>query len=125
MAEVVVVHASAIVDTLVNGTPDLSGLVVVAPVHLDAEVLSALGRLQRRGDLSAGQVEEMLDDLAAMPVQRVGLPTLVASAFDLRGAVALRDALYVVVARALGAPLLTSDGRLGRACIDQGLCTIR
>jgi len=37
---------------------------------LDAEVLSALGRLHRAGDLDAGTVETKLHELAAAPIQR-------------------------------------------------------
>ncbi len=123
MPEVVVLDASAVVDALVNGA-NLPHSALVAPAHLDAEVLSALGRLHRHAVLTAPEVEELLDDLAAMPVQRVALVGLTAAAFALRQNVALRDALYVVVAQAMDAPLHTCDEALARACTDQGLCAV-
>ena len=41
-----------------------------APAHVDAEVLSALGRLQRARKIEADSVETMLHHLADAPIQR-------------------------------------------------------
>lgn len=41
-----------------------------APAHLDAEVLSALGRMHRAGDLAASDVERGLSRLSTMPLTR-------------------------------------------------------
>jgi predicted nucleic acid-binding protein len=87
-------------------------------------VLSALGRLQRQGVLTVTDVDEMLDDLAAIAMTRVPITGLVGHAFALRDNVALRDALYVVVAQALDARLLTSDVRLARTCRTLDLCAV-
>ena len=64
MAEAVL-DASALVDLLVDGLGGavrrrVAGHVLRAPAHVDAEVLSALGRLHRAGDLEAGSVESTL-----------------------------------------------------------------
>ena len=53
--------------------------------------------------------------LARAPVRRFPLPPLLLGAWALRANVALRDALYVALARRLGATLVTGDARLARA----------
>lgn len=123
--EVVVVDASVVVQLLLYGSPALPvGAVLVAPAHIDAEVLSALSRLCRAGQVSAPAVEDMLDGLAEMPVRRVQLPQLLQPAFALRDNVAQRDSLYVVLAQHLDAALLTLDTRLAAACVQQQLCRV-
>lgn len=120
----VVVDASAVVDLLVNGRPLPHSAALASPAHLDAEILSALGRLHRDGALSAFDVEEMLDDLAAISVERVPIEALTAIAFALRHNVSLRDGLYVALAQVTDASLKTSDDRLARACVHQRLCEV-
>ena len=123
--EVVVVDASAVIQLLLYGTPALPArAVLVAPAHLDAEVLSALARLCRAGQLSADAVEDMLDGLAELPLGRVELPQLLQAAFALRDNVAQRDSLYVVLAQRLDAALLTLDSRLAAACRQHRLCRV-
>jgi predicted nucleic acid-binding protein len=123
-ATAVVVDASAVVDLLVNGRPMPHAAALSSPAHMDAEVLSALGRLYRHGQLTAFDVEEMLDDLAALAIERVSIQELTAMAFTLRRNVALRDGLYVALAQMSGARLNTTDARLARACAGQGLCLL-
>jgi predicted nucleic acid-binding protein len=98
--------------------------VLVAPAHLDAEVLSALARLCRAGQLSAAAVDDMLEGLAELPLDRVALPLLLQPAFGLRDNIAQRDSLYVVLAQRLDAALLTLDERLAAACRQQQLCRV-
>jgi len=93
----------------------LNGSAAAAPAHLDAEVLSALGRLSRAGEVEADDVPPMLTVLARIPLLRYPLPPLLAAAWRLRANLALRDALYVLLARRLDATLITADARLGRA----------
>ena len=119
-----VIDASAVVDLLVNGHRLPEAAAIAAPAHLDAEVLSALGRLHRDGTLTAFDVEEMLQDLATLPLARVPIEELTLMAFALRHNVALRDGLYVALAQVSNASLRTSDARLARACTDQSLCLI-
>ena len=119
-----VVDASAVVDLLVNGYALPSAAALASPAHLDAEVLSAVGRLHRNGTLSVFDVEQMLEDLAALPVVRVAIEELTGMAFALRHNVALRDGLYVALAQATNASLKTTDARLARACGDQRLCAL-
>ncbi|MET3808858.1 putative nucleic acid-binding protein [Nakamurella sp. UYEF19] len=117
MAEVVV-DASAMVDLLLDNELGsavrlrLAGYALHAPAHLDAEVLSALGRLHRAGDLEAEDVESKLRDLVAAPIQRHGVGELVIGAWSRRHQLRLVDALYVQLAIVRDLRLVTTDRRL-------------
>lgn len=118
MTEPIVVDASAVVDLLLGnelgdavGTR-LKGHELHAPAHLDAEVLSALGRLQRDGRLTVAQVRSRLDALAEAPVERHFLASILLGAWARRRNLRLVDALYVELAEQLGAALVTTDRRL-------------
>lgn len=87
-----------------------------APAHLDAEVLSALGRMYRAGELPAATIDTALERLAVMPVTRHPVADLLIGSWARRESLRLVDALYVELAARLQAPLLTLDGRLARAC---------
>jgi len=117
-----VLDASALVDVLVGGAVGgavaarIEGVVLHAPAHVDAEVLSALGRLQRAGHLAASTVAERLGVLATAPVTRHSLVELVEGAWRRRGdTLRLADALYVELAIGMAVPLVTTDARLARA----------
>ena len=120
MAELVV-DASALVDLLL-GNPlgiavraRLAGRWLHAPGHVDAEVLSALGRLNRAGDLDDDTVTRLLGRVADAPIERHPVQELVTGAWARRHQLRLADALYVELAAARGAPLVTTDRRLGDA----------
>jgi predicted nucleic acid-binding protein len=121
VAERVVVDASAIVDVLVGSAyapavrARLRDTAWHAPAHIDAEVLSALGRLARADRLIEADVRARLDLLASLPVQRRLLPSLLSGAWGRRADLRLVDALYVELAHQLDAPLITTDRRLARA----------
>jgi predicted nucleic acid-binding protein len=117
----VVLDASAAVELLLR-TPAgsrveaaLRGYQVAVPAHFDVEVFSALGRLVRGGDLAEPLVEPILVELARAPFARYPLPPLLTNAWGLRHNLSLRDALYVALARGLGAALVTADARLAQA----------
>jgi predicted nucleic acid-binding protein len=118
MAEVVL-DASACVDLLL-GNPvgvtvrkRLAGQSLHAPGHLDSDVLSALGRLSRAGDLDDDTVERMLGRVVDAPIERHPVHDLVAGAWARRHQFRLADALYVELAAARRAVLVTTDRRLG------------
>jgi predicted nucleic acid-binding protein len=117
MAEVVL-DASAFVDLLL-GNPvgaavrgRLAGHSLHAPGHIDAEVLSALGRLSRAGQLNDDTVTRLLGRVADAPIERHPVQTLVAGAWTRRHQLRLADALYVELAAARGSALVTTDRRL-------------
>lgn len=117
MAEVVV-DASALVDLLLDNEPGqavrrrLAGQVLHAPAHVDAEVLSALGRLHRAGQLAVDAVESRLVPLTEAPLVRHPVDGLVLGAWARRHQLRLADALYVELATTRGWPLVTTDRRL-------------
>lgn len=102
----------------------LRGNRVAVPAHFDAEVFSALGRLQRAGEVEAGRVEWMLQRLARAPFDRHSIAPLLSAGWSLRHNFSLRDTLYVVLARTLEAELLTADRRLAKAPLDDVTVTV-
>jgi predicted nucleic acid-binding protein len=120
--------ASAVVDLLIRSDRgdqvraalagrDATALSTVA--HLDAEVFSALARSYRSGQLDADEIGRLLEHLAALPARRLPITgALLTAAWSLRSNIAARDALHVAAAEALGARLVTTDGRLARALPD-------
>ncbi len=121
---VIVTDASAIVELLRQaGTGDriaqrVYGSTAIAPAHLDAEVLSALGRLERGGFASDNAVNRAISHLERLPVERIPIRPLLHRAWQLRQNVALRDGLYVACAERFEARLLTLDARLAQARPD-------
>jgi predicted nucleic acid-binding protein len=120
MAEAVV-DACALVDLLLDNALGravrrrIAGHVLHAPAHIDAEVLSALGRLHRAGVLVAESVESRLRELAEAPVQRHPVTELLLGTWTRRHQLRLVDALYVELAVSRGVPLVTTDRRLHSA----------
>jgi predicted nucleic acid-binding protein len=120
-AEIVVIDASVLVDLLagtdyaVPAKTRLAGTVLHAPAHMDAEVLSALGRLQRAGESTTADVDAALSALTRIPVTRHPVADLAAGAWARRADLRLTDALYVELAARLRVPVLTTDHRLARA----------
>ena len=121
LAETFVLDASAAVETLLGSMTGMAvrqrmpGGQLHAPAHLDAEVLSALGRLHRGGDVPAAAVTTGLSELAAAPIARHPLPGLLTAAWQMRNRPRLVDAIYVALSDQLGAQLLTTDARLARS----------
>lgn len=118
----VVVDASAAVELFLRTAAGLqvgrflaAATAAAAPAHFDAEVFSALGRMARDSAIDEAAVAPALAVLARAPIQRAPVAPLLAEAWSLRANVTQRDALYVVLARRLGATLLTADRRLAKA----------
>ena len=118
-----VVDAAFVVD-LICGFPTaapyrdvlIEADAVAVPAHLDAEVLSALGRLHRAGRMA--EAHERVEAVATFGARRWPLPPLLAPAWALAERIAIRDALYVALAASLDAVLVTTDGRLRRGAAE-------
>lgn len=120
--EALVVDASALVEALLGTNVGASvrarmrGHALHAPAHLDAEVLSALGRLHRAQEVEQSRASAALDELVAAPIRRHPLADLLTGAWARRANQRLVDALYSELAASLDAALLlTTDARLARA----------
>jgi predicted nucleic acid-binding protein len=86
-----------------------------APAVIDAEVGHALRAGLRRRSITPPLAEQALEDLMAMQLERVSHRFLAERAWQLRDNLSFYDGLYVALAEALDAPLLTFDARLGKA----------
>ena len=121
MTDRVVVDASTLIDLMLEGSAArgiaerIEGSELHAPAHIDAEVLSALGRIHRAGQLEAAQVEALLDDLASAPLERHTLEGLVERAWRRRHNLSLLDALYIALAERLETVTLTRDAGMAMA----------
>ena len=71
-----------------------------------------LRRYSLAGSITAGRARAALEDYAALPIARYPHLPLLARAFSLRANMTFYDALYVALAEAADATLLTCDRRL-------------
>ena len=117
-----VVDTSAVVAALVGRPPDrrlTDRLGADGDLHvphlLDVELLHALGRLVRTGQLSEERAADARADFAELAVVRYGHQPLADRAWELRGKLTADDATFVALAEALAVPLVTCDARLARA----------
>lgn len=117
-----VVDASVLAVALLDDGPDgdqlrarLRGEDLAAPSLIDLEVVSVWRGLARGGQLDARRVAFALEDLRALPLQRVDHGALVMRCWELRENLTAYDASYVALAEALQATLLTGDRRIAQA----------
>ena len=117
----IVLDASAMVDALVGDPVDRQLLELLAeedlhaPALLDFEVASALRGLALAKKLARRRVAEAVEDFGLLRIERHPMTDLLANILDLRERFTVSDASYVVLARALDAPLVTADGKLREA----------
>ena len=86
-----------------------------APHVIDVEVSSFIRRERRLGRLDQTAASQAVIDLEAWPGERFEHRLLLARAWELKDTVRGWDAMYVALAEALGAVLLTTDTRLAAA----------
>jgi len=120
---VTVVDASAVLEVLLR-TPAAAAVegrlfrpkeTLHVPHLIDIEVAQVLRRYAGAGDVTAARCRAALTDLADMPLTRYPHEFLLQRVWELRGNLTAYDAVYVALAEALDAPLLTRDQRLARA----------
>lgn len=120
----IVLDASGSVAYLVDRPPGrgvairrglIPGETLHAPHLLDIEVAHTLRRLVLRGELTAGRATAGIEDLRSMPVVRYPHHLLLPRVWQLRHNLTAYDAVYVALAEALGATLLTLDAGIGKA----------
>lgn len=86
-----------------------------APHLLDVEVVGALRRLARNGEISGRRAEQALGALVDLDLTRYPHLPFVDAMWSLRENLSAYDAAFVALAEALGATLVTTDLRLARA----------
>ena len=116
----IVVDASALLEVLLR-TPAAArvarrlfarGESLHAPHLLDVEVAQVVRRYWRAGEVAGDRGHEVLEDLAAFPIERYAHALLLPRVWELRHKVTAYDAVYLALAEAIGATLLTRDARL-------------
>ncbi len=85
-----------------------------APHVVDVEVLNIIRRDRLLGRLDSTAADQAVEDLRDWPGERFGHRDLLERAWELRLNVRGWDAMYVALAEALRATLITTDERLGR-----------
>lgn len=119
----IVLDASAAVDLLVDLEPNAGWVAKTigpepewhGPELIDAEILQALRNRVLRGVLAEDAASGIVGDLFAIPLRRYPQLPFVERAWELRGQLTAYDAMYVALAEALDATLVTTDRRLARA----------
>jgi len=102
-----------------------SGEEVLVPAHWPLEVANALLVARRRGRVTAEQVSEFIDDLAALPIRiqppsdPAQLPSILGLAEEHR--LTAYDAAYLELVKRTGLPLATLDGELEKAARAAGV----
>jgi predicted nucleic acid-binding protein len=120
---VIVVDASAMLELLLQtplGTRVEARLFRGAeefhsPHLIDVEVTQGLRRLVRSRDVTPARAAEAIADLADLDLHRHTHLDLLARAWQLRENVTAYDAMYIALAEALDAPVVTCDLPLAKA----------
>jgi predicted nucleic acid-binding protein len=120
---VIVVDASALLEALLR-TPAAEAVgrrlfaprqTLHAPHLIDVEVAQVVRRYAMAGEIDEGRGRAALEDLADLPLRRYPHDFLLSRVWDLRNNLTAYDAVYVALAEALDAPMLTRDQRLAGA----------
>jgi predicted nucleic acid-binding protein len=119
----IVVDASALLELLLQtplGTRVEARLFrdgddIHAPHLVDVEVTQGLRRLARTGEVTAERAGEAIADLADFDLHRHPHLDLLARAWKLRENITAYDAMYIALAEALGAIVVTCDAPLAGA----------
>jgi predicted nucleic acid-binding protein len=117
---VIVLDASAAVDLLLGRPASASiaariareGGVILAPHLIDLEVAQVLRRFGSLGLLDEARAQVAFDDFAALGIQRYAHDVLVPRIWELRANATAYDAVYLALAEATNAPLVTTDAKL-------------
>lgn len=121
----IVLDASAAIAGLLNDGEARRMLredAVACPHLTDSEVVHVLRSQVRRGDLGASDAERALEVWSRLGLSRLSVRGLLGRVWELLENLSAYDATYVALAEALEVPLVTADGRLGRATGPR--CTI-
>lgn len=119
----IVLDASVVLDVLLR-TPDVAYLeerlfdprqTLHAPHLIDVEVTQVLRRYTLAGEVDPERCRMALTDLMDLPLTRYPHDFLLPRGWELRNNLTAYDAVYVALAEALDAPLLTRDQRLANA----------
>ena len=119
----IVVDASALIEVLLRTSAAEGvearlfepGETLHAPHLIDVEVAQVVRRYTAGGNIDHERGRAALTDLVDFPLRRYSHDFLLPRVWDLRANLTAYDAVYVALAEALDAPLLTRDRRLAAA----------
>ena len=119
----IVVDSSALIEVLLrtSSAPDIgrwlfsSPQTIHAPHLVDIEVAQVIRRYALAGQIDPERGRTVLADLMAFPMLRHSHDVLLPRVWELRDNLGAYDAVYLALAEALDAPLLTRDQRLATA----------
>lgn len=94
---------------------------MLAPAHLDAEVLSALRGRMLGGKISSADLERAALLLSRLPVLRIPLAPLLRHSLRWMHNLTVYDSLYLAAAAVTGATLLTGDSGMAASADAAGL----
>lgn len=89
------------------------GRELAAPHLLDVEFGQVMRRFVHSGAISSSRAEQAITDFLDLGITRYDHGPLLGRAFELRDNATVYDALYLILAEALGATLVTRDAALG------------
>lgn len=118
-----VIDASVFVDALVGtgaagdaARDELRGMrVLEVPAIFGAEVVSALGALVARRELSAVRAAHAVEQVRVVRAVRYPFEPFAWRVWELRRTLTVYDAWYVALAESLGTDLVTADGGIAAA----------
>jgi len=128
----IVVDASALIEVLLRAPAAHAvesrlfapGQTLHAPHLLDIEVAQVVRRYAAKGDIDGERGRLALGDLADLRMQRYPHDFLLPRVWSLRNNVTAYDAVYIALAEALDAVLLTRDHRLANAAGHHALVEV-
>ena len=119
----IVLDASVVVDLVLNRSPTAQALAnrlrkeapcMLAPHLLDVEVTQVIRRQVLAGALSIVEARAAVVDLCDLPIVRCAHAPLLERALAFRQNITVYDAMYLAIAEAFGAVLLTRDRAMAR-----------
>lgn len=119
-----VVDASVVAELLLGtergraATALVRDELLLAPQHLTAEVASVIRAWSLSGHLTDEQAIRACAEFAELDIEQIPMANAVEDVWRLRHNLTAYDAMYVVLARALGCRLLTLDARLAAPAPD-------
>jgi predicted nucleic acid-binding protein len=118
---VIVLDASAVIELILGTGAKIAariarpGETLHAPHLVDVEVAHVLRRLQLAGEHEEERGLQALDDLSDLDLERYSHVEFLPRVWELHHNVTAYDAVYIALAEALRAPLLTLDEKLARS----------
>lgn len=119
----IVLDASAVIELLLGMGVSAKvaarlarpGETLHAPHLIDVEVAHVLRRLQLGGELTEERGRQALEDLADLDVERYAHTDFLPRVWEVRRNATAYDAVYLALAEALRAPLITLDEKLANS----------